>query len=288
MFLGVSVCMTTYNQEKYIADAIESVLFQKTTFPVQLVIGEDHSTDKTLDICRHFMDLYPSIVINHRIVNLGLARNLSLVWKECKGKYIAILEGDDLWTSPYKLQKQVELMEQHLEYSMCFTRAVARNERIPEYHRTFPPRENSKLSLTITDTIRHNLMANCSVMYRGGIIPELPSWMLDLPYCDLPLHCLHLLCGRSGYIPESMAVYRMSNESCFENKPLVERIRISTKVYESMSKNLPSPYSEQARNTLIMMYIGLVFYDFCKLPIKVKLTGWTIALEELDHLRRVR
>lgn len=288
MATSVSVCMTTYNQHKYIGEAIESVLYQKTTFPVQLVIGDDYSTDGTAYICQDYAAKHSRVTVLAHKCNLGLPRNLSLVWQECKGDYIAMLEGDDFWSSTDKLTRQVGLMEQHPEYSMCFTRTNVLDEIGSNRHRQFPPRVNCKSTLTLSDTIKHNLMANCSVMYRAEVVPKIPSWMLSLPYCDLALHCLHLQHGVSGYIPETMAVYRMHKGSAFESQGLLERVRTSTRVYAALSQHLPQPYSEQARQTLVMMHCGLAFCDWLKLPLWHKLTWWTIALEELDHLRRVR
>lgn len=282
----VSVCMTTYNQDKYIAEAIESVLAQKTSYAIQLVIGEDHSTDKTLGICQHFAALYPNILLLHQPRNLGLARNLALTWKECKGQYIAMLEGDDFWYSPYKLQRQAELMEQHKEYSMCFTTANVKDEADPDNHREFPYRKSRKISLNLSNIIRHNLLANCSVMYRGGLVPQLPSWMLELPYLDLALHCLHSQYGDIGYIPEHMAIYRLHKDSSFECKSLVEKVRISTEVYAALAQHLPHPYCEQARQTLILMYAGLILHDLYKMPLGYRLGTGAVVLEELDHLRR--
>jgi len=286
MSLEVSVCMTTYNQEKYVAEAIESVLAQKTSFPVQLVVGEDCSADNTYQVCQRYAALYSSITLQHRSYNMGLARNLALTWQECKGKYIAMLEGDDYWCSHDKLQRQVELMEHHPEYSMCFTTANVKDETNSDNHREFPYRKSRKVSLNLPDIIRHNLLANCSVMYRGGLVPQLPKWMLGLPCLDLALHCLHAQYGDIGYISEHMAIYRLHSGSSFECKSLVERVRISTEVYAALAQYLPYPYCEQARQTLVLMYAGLILYDLYKMPLGYRLGTGAIALEELDHLRR--
>lgn len=284
----VSVCMTTYNQDKYIASAIESVLGQSTSFPMQLVIGDDHSTDKTYDICQHFAALYSNIIFCHRNYNLGLARNLALTWQECKGKYIAMLDGDDYWCSPYKLRKQVELMERKPNLAMCFTITYLKDETGKCKQKTFPPRLSTKPELAITDVIRHNYMANCSVMYRAGLVEKLPEWMLELPYCDLALHCLHLCYGNAGYIPEVLSVYRMHSDSAFESKSLAERIGISTTTYSALAKHLPAPYSRQAQQTLVLMHFGLMVYSLLKLPLSYKAGLVSIALEELAHSWRTR
>ena len=120
----VSVCMTTYNHEAYLAQAIESVLAQQTSFGVELVLGEDCSTDRTPEICRDYAEKYPDRI---RLVtspeNVGWRRNYRRTFEACRGKYVAYLDGDDWWSDPLKLQKQADLMEADPECGMCYTRA---------------------------------------------------------------------------------------------------------------------------------------------------------------------
>lgn len=285
----VSVCMTTYNQEKYIGEAIESVLSQQTNFPVQLVIGEDHSTDQTLAICQHFASLYPNILLYRRNDNLGLARNLALTWAQCKGDYIAILEGDDLWCSRSKLQKQVDFLDSHPEYSACFTLANLRDEdRRNNRHRYFPYRTPKQNTLRISDIIRHNLIANCSVMYRAGLVSRIPDWMMGMGCCDLALHCCHAVHGPVGYIPELMSTYRLHSGSSFESKSLKEKVAINVPVYHALSLHLPSPYDKQALQTLLLMNLGLSLWNLWQLPLRYKISEILLPLEELEHLWRVR
>lgn len=110
----VSVYMITYNQEKYIAMAIESVINQKVNFQYELLIGEDASTDGTADIVDKYKRLYPDrIKVFHREKNLGIRKNGHLLMNECKGKYVAVLEGDDYWCFDRKLQMQVDYLEEN-------------------------------------------------------------------------------------------------------------------------------------------------------------------------------
>src|SRR5215472_6507437 len=119
----VSVAMIAYNRELLIAQAIESVLMQETTFVVELVIGEDCSTDGTRRIVQAFARQYPNVI---RALlaeqNLGISRNYEAVRHACRGKYIAWLDGDDYWRTPQKLQKQVTFMEANGHFSMCGTK----------------------------------------------------------------------------------------------------------------------------------------------------------------------
>jgi len=120
------VYMITYNHEKYIDQAIESVLMQKTNFDFKLYIGEDCSTDNTPIICNKLKNKYPnSIELFQNKTNLGSLKNAHKMYELCYrsgADYIAILEGDDYWTDPFKLQKQVFFLESNLDYTMSFTR----------------------------------------------------------------------------------------------------------------------------------------------------------------------
>jgi glucosyltransferase len=118
----VSVCMITYNHALYICDAIEGVLLQKTNFSLELVIGEDCSTDTTREICYKYQERYPNLIkLLLRKENLGMKRNFIDTISACKGKYIALCEGDDYWIDPYKLQKQVDILEQNSEFGIVYT-----------------------------------------------------------------------------------------------------------------------------------------------------------------------
>jgi len=126
----VSICMITYNHEKFIAEAIAGVLMQKTSFNYQLVIGEDYSTDNTLHICQKYANENPDrIKILPSEKNLGMTPNFIRTLNACAGKYIAFCEGDDYWTDPYKLEKQVDFLERNPDYSLVWTRFKMLDEK---------------------------------------------------------------------------------------------------------------------------------------------------------------
>ena len=122
----VSIIMPTYNHEKYIRQAIESVLAQECNFSYQLLIGEDFSTDKTREICQSFADLYPDkIILLPSYKNLGLVLNYKQLFDACNSKYVAILEGDDYWTNENKLQMQIDIMENNEDIGLVHTRSCS-------------------------------------------------------------------------------------------------------------------------------------------------------------------
>lgn len=116
----VSIICRTYNHEKYISEAIESFLMQKTDFPIEIIIYDDASTDNTANIVRKYEKKYPGIIRpiyqKENQHSKGFNRSVGLIYSKAKGKYIASCEGDDYWTDPYKLKKQVEFLEQNTNY----------------------------------------------------------------------------------------------------------------------------------------------------------------------------
>lgn len=119
----LSVVTITYNHAPYIAKCIEGVLMQKVNFPMEFIIADDCSTDETRSICEEYAAKYPGLI---RLVfpksNIGAVMNEQQAFLTAKGKYIATCEGDDYWTDPLKLQKQVDFLEAHPDYSVCFHR----------------------------------------------------------------------------------------------------------------------------------------------------------------------
>src|SRR5690554_6611920 len=119
----VSICSITYNHGPYIRQCLDGFLMQKTTFPVEILIHDDASTDGTEEIIREYKVKYPHIIKPlYEVENQWIkGRRGSAVFNfpRAQGKYIALCEGDDYWTDPFKLQKQVEFLEENLDYSAC-------------------------------------------------------------------------------------------------------------------------------------------------------------------------
>lgn len=125
----VSICCITYNQDKYIAKAIESFLNQKTNFRYEILIHDDASTDKTASIVKDYQDRYPDIIKaicnTENQYSKGVAINPVFNYSRAQGKYVALCEGDDFFVDEYKLARQVEYLENHPDCHLCFHNAVA-------------------------------------------------------------------------------------------------------------------------------------------------------------------
>ena len=120
--MKVSVLMPTYNHEKTISQAIESFLMQECSFDTELCIGDDTSTDNTLNVARSYAEKYPSkIKLLAKPKNEGLMANYKSLLEIASGEYVAVLESDDYWVDPKKLEKQVTFLDAHKEYGLSFT-----------------------------------------------------------------------------------------------------------------------------------------------------------------------
>jgi len=205
----VSVKMITYNHEKFIAQAIEGVLMQKTDFPFELVIGEDCSTDRTREIVVDYANRYPEIIkpILHE-KNVGAKANSESVGEACTGKYVALCEGDDYWTDPLKLQKQVEIMQANPHYSVCFHYAnVVTTDN--EFTGRFLGRIKGGSRQVTFDEVAPGFFPTASKVYRADIVGTMPDFYFMEEAGDFSLWLIILDKGNAYYIDESLSAYRI-------------------------------------------------------------------------------
>ena len=204
----VSILMITYNHEKYIEQAIQAVLAQKTKFAIELLICNDSSTDQTAEIVGSCIQRNSSLVnirYEHHHQNIGMMQNFKTGLELCAGKYIALCEGDDYWTDPYKLQKQLDFLEANPTYFLCHHDFVILNE---EGKRFLPMvGEEIPLEYDIIKLAEKNIIGTLTVMFRN-CISAMPSWFSDVSSGDYALHLFVASHGCIKYIPEVMAVYR--------------------------------------------------------------------------------
>lgn len=206
--MKASVLIVTYNQEKVIGQAIESVLTQVTDFDYEIVIAEDCSTDRTRAIVCDYRDRFPNrIRVLLREQNLGLMGNLPQSFLACHGQYVACLDGDDYWTSPRKLQRQVDYLDAHPDCSICFHNALMVWDdaaQPPVLHA--PPGHHP--TYTLDELLTHDFVSTSSAVVRNHLVMEFPNWFGDLPVPDWPFFVLHAMHGKIGYLDEDWSVYR--------------------------------------------------------------------------------
>ena len=257
----VSVHMITYNHAPYIAQAIQGILQQKTNFPFELVIGEDCSNDETREIVFEYQLKYPRVI---RVItsdkNIGMIMNWCQIMKECRGKYIALCEGDDYWTSPYKLQKQVDFLDSHTECSACFHNVNVEFENNPERNHIFH-NTNMKDVFTLFDIVSGHFIPTCSTIFRAGLFGEFPSWYLKMPMGDWPLHVLNAQYGDYGYINEILANYRVHDGGTWSSQSRVDILKKTISAENVVNHYLNYKYKYIFRNKKSNWYKEIAYIE---------------------------
>lgn len=210
----VSVYCMTYNQEKTIGQAIESIVAQKTDFPFELIVHDDASTDKTAEIVRDYAARYPDIVrpifqTENQFRNCNLIQ--TFIHPVSRGKYIAICEGDDYWTDPEKLQLQVELMESVPACTLCFhaVRQLHADGSMMNYR---PLKEDCAVPTEMVIKRGGLFCPTVSLMFRRDVMDEWPAFRTQADVYDYPAQVLAATMGQVQYIDRVMAVYRFASD----------------------------------------------------------------------------
>lgn len=205
----ISICMITYGHENYIRQAIEGVLMQKCDFEIELIIANDCSPDNTDIIIKEIIANSPkksSIKYFNHESNLGMMPNFIFAIKQCSGKYIALCEGDDYWTDPLKLQKQINFLESNSDYVLCFHEVnilKADGEITGDFITKVPENYESLETLAKLGNYIHTP----SVVFRN-IINEFPFEFKYTPIGDYFLYLMLAEHGKLKFLEEKMAVYR--------------------------------------------------------------------------------
>jgi glycosyltransferase involved in cell wall biosynthesis len=198
--------LKAYNHEPFIAQALDGALAQRTSFPFEIVVGEDGSTDRTRQIVEAYAARHPGrIRVLERARRVGMVRNTMELYMASRAEYAAWLDGDDYWTSPDKLQRQVEVLDSKPHLTMCFHEAerVGANGVTSPWSLAMPGREE----YGIEDVLVRPPGYTSTCVYRR-VLTAFPEWLERLPFCDWPLQILHAAVGPAVWLPERMSVYR--------------------------------------------------------------------------------
>ncbi|MCG9909998.1 MAG: glycosyltransferase [Flavobacteriales bacterium] len=208
----VSICCITYNHSKFIRDCIQGFLIQKTSFPIEILIFDDASTDNTANILQEFTLNNENIILFLQSENQWKKNKFGIkdwLLPNAKGKYIAFCEGDDYWTDPHKLQKQVDFLESNSTYIGTFHRAHFLNERNGA-DTCYPVWYKEKVEFT--DALREWLIPTNTLMFRNTNDFPFSHFENKLTYSgDRLMHLLLTDKGPIHYMHETMSVYRIHN-----------------------------------------------------------------------------
>ncbi len=231
----VSIRCITYNHEPYIAQALDGFLIQETDFPFEIVVHDDASTDKTADIIRKYEAKYPKIIKaiyeteNQYSKHDGSLRRI--MENACKGKYIALCEGDDYWIDPNKLQMQVDWLETHPDYTMCCSDAVIKSpDGILDWHRY----END-CDIPVEDMILGGgwFVQTATIVYRKDLLKKYPEACRTCYVGDYPLQIWSVINGNVRYFARKTATYRFLHPGSWTSKRSTMSLEYLQKYYLS-------------------------------------------------------
>jgi hypothetical protein len=241
----VSVLCATYNHEKYIGDALDSFLVQRTSFPFEICVGEDDSSDRTREICIEYAKKYPEqirLFLRDRkdvfyINGAPTGRsNIINTLRQCRGKYIAFCDGDDMWIDPLKLEKQVSFLEANPQFSMSYhqCRVVYHDGRIENRH---IPAEFHTLNLHLLTSIE-NPIHSCTALFRkSAVINNLDKlWDPEILVADFALWLLCVKQGPIACLPEVMALYRHHGSGLWSSQSREQELLRTSQLYLNIRK----------------------------------------------------
>lgn len=239
----VSILTVTYNHSKYIGNAIDSFLMQKTDFDIEIIIADDCSTDNNQEIIREYYKKHPKLLNPIlRNVNLGPRQNFIDAFSKCTGKYIALCEGDDYWTDPEKLKKQVDFLEANEEYGICFHRVKIFLENEKKLVDDFITREVQSTS-DINELVRDNFIHTPSVVLRNNF--DLPDWHSKSPLGDWALYIIAIKESKIMKLDSVMAVYRVSEKGIWSGLSKIQKMENTYKSFKLVHENIKLNYSER-------------------------------------------
>lgn len=253
--MKICVAVVTYNHEPYIRQALDSVFAQQTSHAYEVVIGDDGSTDDTRQIVREYAELHPDRVrvLLHK-QNMGCTRNAERIINACRGEYLALIDGDDYWTDPLKLQRQADYLDAHPTCALSFHQVAALDEHgqpdwllVPDDQ---PPR--CDMAALLADA----MVPTGSMMMRRQCLAPLPDWFGDAYPPDLALKALCADQGTLDYLEETMSVYRQHGGS-WTSTQQAERLKAMIEVYGMLRRHFGGRYRPLLRRAMAKQYLAL-------------------------------
>lgn len=259
----VSISCITYNHEKFIAQALDGFVMQQTSFPVEILIYDDASTDNTQKIIHDYEAKFPDIIrpiyqnenqFSKGVMGIAAKYNLS----RSRGKYIAMCEGDDYWTDPLKLQKQVDFLETNQSFALVYHNMYFKNEQDNTLKISDWPQ---KPELTVFDLAVNNYIYTASVVFKRESL-SLDNAPRNIPFGDYLMWLIIAKQGRIKYFDEPMGVYRIHPGGVWSTLSYPQRQAKTLK-----GKKLLMEYfkNDEIEGLLAQSYIDLAFASLLKI-----------------------
>jgi glycosyltransferase involved in cell wall biosynthesis len=247
--MKLSIILTSYNQEKYIFQAMEGLFLQSLDgMPAELIIADDCSTDNTLQIIRQFVVRDGPFLVRELISqgNLGLVRNYERAFKACTGEYIAILEGDDYWTDSNRLIKLVRFLDQNPSFSLIMNRYKIYNEISGNYHIPKWDSANEFQTISTSQMAELNRLGNLSAcVLRKRFFDQLKPDIFDMYIADWMIGLAISEYGPIAIGKEIMSVYRVHEKSEWAKMSLYEQVKNTLPLLDVYNDYLGKRYDSE-------------------------------------------
>lgn len=269
----VSIICSTYNHELYISQCLDGFLMQKTTFSFEILVHDDASTDSTSEIIREYEQNHPQTIKPIYQTENQYSKKVDIFVKyQCsraKGKYIAICEGDDYWIDPYKLQKQVDFLENCPEYAMVYTSSKVYDQSKCKIENSLIGREfkefNDLLIINRIPTLTTCIRTHIIMEYTNDIKPEKQNWLMG----DYPMWLWIAYHYRIKFFPEATTVYRDLPESASHSQNLQKQEKFALSVidittfYIKRFKTTPTKEYWEAINSSYYHFYDIYIHKGC-------------------------
>lgn len=245
--MKVNVILITYKQEDYIRQTVESILKQETTFDFNIIVADDASPDKTLDIIKEYArNSDRKFIFLDNDENLGFVKNYKRTFEACSAEYIAIMEGDDWWTEPSHLQQHIDFLDNHPECSMSFNRHLRffQDENREEVFEWNNPSDYELI--TTQDIIFVNRIGNLSCcVFRTNLIKELDPKIYDTLFADWLLGMIMGNYGYLAYLKGVTSAYRIHNNGQWTKMTDTEQHKFILDSADTYNKLLDFKYDKE-------------------------------------------
>lgn len=253
----LSVCVQTYQHVDFIEACLEGILQQKTNFEFEILLGEDASSDGTREICKKYAKQYPDkirLFLHHRENNIKIGGSptgrFNFVYNlfSARGKYIALCEGDDYWTDPLKLQKQVDFLEAHEDYLLCFhpceilTPISLKKQQLSKIDYNY----------NIQELLEKWGIPTASMVFRNNFV--FPEWFCNVASGDIALAMLLFEKGKFKLLREYMSVYRVEGQGVSVLHKGYRMIHYRAKLYSNLNEYFDYKYEKDIYDALAFIY----------------------------------
>jgi len=258
----VSVCVRAFNHEHYILDALSSVVAQDTDFAYEILVSDDGSTDNTRDLLNAFASRHPGLIrlfFSPGNVNIGPKHWIVTLYNSARGAYVAMLDGDDFWTNPHKLQRQTRLLDEQPDVSICGHLSV----RLTSFQEASKA-ESTSAPVTYVD-LRQFLRAGkalkiSSIMIRKSSLPTIPDWIFQAPAGDSVLQLECLKAGRMACLRQPMMVYRVHDTNMYAELPRHRKWLWQIRNWQILRDHAPRRYRRDVNRLISAKYHALAEY----------------------------